>query len=197
MAARPGENFVRWDRLFADLESRAAALARAERSAEVNERSRIEAGRLTLSDRLAANQGRELVLRLVGGLAVAGELTASGADWLLVLDGTAAHCLIFRERVCAVMGLDRWTAAPSPSAEGQGRSLALGVGHALRALSLDRVRVTAHLVDGSALSGTIDRVGKDFVDVSPQDGVEGLPRARALGVTAVPYDSISMIRHSA
>ena len=65
---------MRWDALFADLEAQLNALERAERAAEIDERTRGEVGALHLLDRTRAAVGMPLRLRLAGDLAAAGTL---------------------------------------------------------------------------------------------------------------------------
>jgi len=183
---------LRWDQLFDDLEGRAAAMARADRAVDIADRSRIEAGRLGLAQRLAAHEGVEIHLRLAGGLSLTGRVQRTGSDWLLLTDATGADCLVFMPRVCAVSGLGRWT-APVAASSTRRVNVGLGVGHVLRALSGNRAAVGVQLVDGSLVSGTIDRVADDFVDVTVRDSGQ-VGRRRSLGGVTIPRDAISMIR---
>ena len=68
----------------------------------------------------------------------------------------------------------------------------LGLGSALRALARDRARVTVHLVDGSAVAGTIDRVGADFLEVRDRSGEAA--GARPPAVRTVATVAIAVIR---
>ncbi len=75
---------MRWEDLFDDLEGQAESLERAEREAEVADRTRSEVGQLTLMGRLRSNEGREISLRLTGGASLSGTLVRLGADWMLL-----------------------------------------------------------------------------------------------------------------
>jgi uncharacterized membrane protein len=75
---------MRWQDLFADLESQAEALERAERDAEVADRSRAEQAMVALTARLAAACGMPLALRVTGVGEISGELETVGQDWLLL-----------------------------------------------------------------------------------------------------------------
>ncbi len=81
---------MRWDLLFGDLESQAAALQSATRDAEVDERTRIELGRIRLVERLLPAVGR-LIRVSCRGVTVNGTLARVGAQWLLVDEDAHQH----------------------------------------------------------------------------------------------------------
>jgi hypothetical protein len=93
--------------------------------------------------------------------------------------------------VRSVGGLGRRTAATEPSGPVRGR---LDLRRALRGLARDRSAVQVVLDDGSVLSGTLDRVGADYVELAehPAD----LPRrAEAVqAVRAVLIGGIAVVR---
>ena len=66
--------YVRWERLFEDLEGQLEAASAAELAGEVAERTRIELGRLRFADRLMAGVGEPVALDLQGGALVEGRL---------------------------------------------------------------------------------------------------------------------------
>ena len=167
---------VRWEWLFSDLEAQAEADDRASFEAEVGDLVRAERGAIGLRDRLRAHVGCDLVLHLRRGGAVEGALLDVGADWVL-LRGAAADVLLPLAAVVAVSGLSR--SALSDEAR-PARALRLAV--VLRGLAADRAPVAVELTGGLTLTGTVDRVGADHVDLA----VHALDEPRRQGtVTAV------------
>jgi hypothetical protein len=164
---------MRWDALFADLEGQVAALASAERAAEVEERTRGEVGRLATLDRMRAAVGAPLRLRLAGNHAASGTLLRLGADWLLLDEGSGREVLIVVEHLVGVRGIGRYSAARQTAGAVASR---LQLPHVLRGLARDRSAVRVHLVDGSTVDGTVDRVGADFIDLAAPP--TGEPRRR-------------------
>lgn len=165
---------MRWRDLFDDLLGQADALARLERDTEVADRTRSEVGQQTLINRLRGQQAGTLRLSVLGGRAFAGVLERVGADWLLL--GGERETVVRVAAITSIADLPRAALAPdavSPVA----RRLTLS--SALRALAVDRARVTVLMVDGSTVSGTPSRVGRDFVDLAlhPTDVA---PRAAAV-----------------
>lgn len=156
----------RWDALFADLEGELAGEEARELDAEVRDRTRREHARLALADRLAAHRGAHVTVTTLGGGTVSGRLTDAAKDWLLV-----GETLIPRTAVLAVAGLGR--AAVEPDAA---PTVKKSVGYALRTMAGP---VTCTFVDGRTVQGTIERVGRDHVDL---DG------------RAVPFRAIATIR---
>jgi hypothetical protein len=65
---------------------------------------------------------------------------------------------------------------------------------ALRGLVQDRAAVVVTLVDGSTASGTIDRVGADFVEIA--DHAPGEPRRRAAvrAIRTLPLGALALVR---
>lgn len=167
--ARPYGSAVRWDELFADLEAQLVAARADEARAELSELVRAERATVQLADRLRATRGRPVRLH-VGDLpgdpdaVVGGVLTEVGAGWVLVLEPGSRQALVPLVGVEVVEGL-----APhvSPAAGEVERRLGLGV--ALRALGRDRVEVRVH-TRGRAVTGRIDRVGADHLDLAPDRG---------------------------
>ena len=151
---------VRWEWLFSDLEAQAEADDRASFEAEVGDLVRAEQGAIRLRDRLRAHVGCDLALHLRRGGTVEGGLLDVGADWVL-LRGVAADVLLPLAAVVAVSGLSR--SALGDEAR-PARALRLSV--VLRGLAADRAPVAVELAGGLTLTGTVDRVGADHLDLA-------------------------------
>lgn len=142
----------RWDALFADLSGEWEGEQARDLDAEVRDRTAAERARLTLADRLVAHRGATVTVRTGAG-AVRGSIADAAADWLLVGD-----TLVPLTAVQSVTGLG--AAATEPDARPRAR---LSLGYALRRLDGD---VVCALVDGRTVRGTIERVGRDHLDVA-------------------------------
>lgn len=178
---------MRWDDLFSDLAAQWEAQARRELDGEVADRTRRERALVGLRERLCAAVGHEVALTLTATGVVAGRLLDVGDGWLLMDGGAGGQAVVPFAAIAGVTGLpDRVDEA--------GRSRRFGLGHALRAVSRDRATVLVTVLDGTVLSGTIDVVGRDVLELSehPAD----LPR-RAVNVTGrrlVPFSAVLLLR---
>lgn len=175
---------MRWEDLFADLEGQLAAAESAELAAEVADRTRREAARLLLADRLAANVGAALTVRLVNGDVVAGRLTSYGPDWVLLDDETGRSVLVPATAVSWLTGLSRASADPSRA---RGVESKLDLRYALRRLVRDRGTLLLAFADGSRVTGTLLRVGADFVEAVEEThrGETRTPPVRTIPLTAL------------
>ena len=175
---------MRWDDLFADLGAQWDAEARRELDGEVADRTRRERALVGLHERLAAALGERVALtvRVVGALP--GRVVEVGDGWLLLALETRGLALVPFASVTGVTGL--------PLRGGRGRRF--GLGYALRGLSRDRATVLVTDLDGVVLSGTIDAVGRDVLELS--EHAPDLPR-RAEHVTGrrlVPFSAVVLVR---
>jgi len=165
---------VRWDELFADLEGQLEqGLGAEEREIELEE-ERLRVGRAALRDRVAAiaQHPDALRVRLIDGSAVEIVPRTVGRDWVSGdLAGTAAQVVLPLAAVDALL----------PSTDQVQRSLApaslgavtdrIGVAFLLRDLARRR-RTLQLTTPAGVVTGTIDRVGRDHLDlaVHPLDG---------------------------
>ncbi len=182
---------MRWQQLFADLQAEFEEAAAAEERAQVPSRSRAEVGGLRLVDRLGGAVGGQVSLRCRGAGEVAGRLTELGPDWVLLDDGAGREVLVALSAVVAVSGLVRATAAPAP---GSAVRAALDLRRALRGLARDRSAVSLVLDDGGVLTGTVDRVGVDFVELAEHAADEFRRPAAVRGVRAVVLSAVAVVR---
>jgi hypothetical protein len=182
---------VRWEQLFADLEGQADAALRAEREAEVAERTREEVGRLRLVDRLRAASGTRLVLRVHGGGALTGTVADVGADWVLLEEPDGGAALVPLAGVVALSGTGARSELPGSEGVVEQR---LDLRYALRRLVRDRTTVEVVLSDGTAVTGTLDRVAADHVELAQHDRDEAR-RARAVQqVLLLPLGAVGLVR---
>jgi hypothetical protein len=182
---------VRWQSLFDDLAAQLAAAADAELAGEVAERSRLEAGRVRLADRLSAAAGAEVVVALPGSGPVRGTLIEAGVDWLLLDEGAGREALVPLSAVLGVTGIGARTAVPGSDGEVARR---LDLRHALRGLARGRLGVALTLLDGSIATGTLDRIGADHLDLA-EHGTEEARRAAAVrAVRLVPLTALVLVR---
>ena len=181
---------MRWDGLFAELEAEFEAADALHADAELRDRVRRETATVRLVDRLAAARGGEVAVYVAGAL-LRGRLSDSGPDWLLLVEIPGRDALIPLAAVASVAGLGRWSAV----AGSEGRVGArLDLAYVLRGLARDRAGVTLALIDGSTCSGTIDRVGADFIEIAEHPVAEARREQAVLAVRTVPRSALLVVR---
>jgi hypothetical protein len=182
---------MRWDELFADLDAQVEALQVAERGAEIDDRTRYEAGQLTLMDRLRPAVGGQVRLRCAGGVAITGRLDRAHPEWLLLAESTGREALVASAAVRSISGLGPWSGAPGAQSPVDAR---LGLRYALRTIARDRSAVRLQLRDGDALDGTLDRIGADFAELAEHPPGELRRRAEVIAFVTVPISAIVAVR---
>jgi hypothetical protein len=185
-STRRGHLVARWDRLFEDLEAQVQADASRELRAEVADRTRRERALVGMPARLLGNAGRHVVVRTPAG-EHAGPIREVGADWLLLQPTAERLVLIPTSAVRSVTGLRAGSHEPSLVAR------SLGLGAALRAISRDRAAVELTDLDGHVLTGTLDAVGADHLELAehPFDELRRPGNVRA--VHLVPFDAVAAV----
>ena len=172
------------------------------------DRERVAIGAIRATQRLAGSIDRPIRVRLAGGAPSVACCAAVGPDWLLLTEGQGRDCLVALDAVTAVEGL---TAATGP--EISGFALRLDLRRALRGLARDRspVAVATDRMDrwtagsGSGagasgpigageLTGTIDRVGADFIEVAVHAAWEPRRAGAVRSVALVPLGGIVLVR---
>lgn len=180
----------RWQALFADVEAQADLLADQEQRGEVSDRTRLERGRLSLTQRLAPGVGHPLAVQLAGIGTVQGTLTEVGVDWLLLQEPGQRDALVPLAAVQSVSGAGR--AASPEQASAVARRLDLR--WVLRGLARSRAEVVLTLSAGATVTGTLDGVGADHLDVAEHGPGQaprgGEPRATRL----VPLSALVLVR---
>ena len=189
--------FVRWEELFADLTAEFDALESAELAAEVSDRTRRELARIRLVDRLRAAQGGAVAVSLLdGGQAISGPLLDVGADWMLVVPADRpVEVLIPLSAINTVTGLPSGASEPGSEGHVQAR---LGLAHVLRGIARDRVPVSLVIRGGGPiLTGTIDRVGADYLDLAEHAPDEPRRAASVRAERTVPFTAILFVQRAA
>ena len=181
----------RWQNIFADLEAQFDEAAAGTERAEAASRARAEMGAVRLRDRLRGALGHPLVLRCRGAGPVTGVLAEVGVDWLLLEEDGGREALVAAGALLAVGGLGRRTAVDGEPGPVQAK---LDLRHGLRALARDRATVQVILEDGGVLSGTIDRVGADFLELAEHSTEQPRRPDAVYGVRAVVVDRIAVVR---
>ena len=134
-------------------------------------------------------------------------LRTVGPDWLLLTEGQGRDCLVALGAVTAVEGL---TASTGP--EMTGLALRLDLRRALRGLARDRSPVAVAVTGWSGasagslgrrlsvrsvsaeLTGTIDRVGADFIEIAVHAAWEPRRAGTVRSVALVPLAAIVLVR---
>jgi hypothetical protein len=198
---------VRWDNLFDDLEGQLEQELRADENGQRVEEERLRIGRLGIRDRLVSvvesyprRADYSIRVHLVSGALVRVRPVAVGKDWLSadVRDGSSAdvQCIIPFTAIVG-LGLDTDQArssleSPEPPRPGA-LAAKLTVAFVLRDLARRRTSVEVVTRSGS-VTGTIDRAGRDHLELAVHE--RGEPRRREAVVEArlVPLDALVMVR---
>lgn len=175
----------RWARLFADLELTFAAEERRQRDSEVADRTRRERASVTLASRLSGHRGHPLQARLLGGLRVEGRVIDVGADWVALAAGASRSVLVPLAALATVTGLTN---------RGDFTPRRFGMGYALRAISRDRAPALVTDILGTGFQGTIDVVGKDFLDLAEHPIDEARRGHNVRAVRTVPFACIASVQ---
>lgn len=198
---------MRWDNLFDDLEGQLEQELRADEADLRIEEERLRIGRLGLRDRLVSvvegyprRADYSMRVHLVTGELVRVRPVAIGRDWMSadVRDGSSAsvQCIIPFAAVVGV-GLDAEQSAhslaePEPPRPG---SLAakLTISFVLR--DLGRRRQSLELVTrAGGVTGTIDRVGRDHVEIAVHERGEPRRRDAVAEFRLVPLEALVLVR---
>jgi hypothetical protein len=182
---------MRWQQLFEDLQSQFDAEEVALEQAESASRARAEMGAVRLTERLAGGLGFPVGLGVRGAGQVAGVLAGVGPDWVLLEEDQGRDQLVALAAVRTVAGLGRRTAVPEPGGAVRAR---LDMRRALRGLARDRSAVHVVLDDGGALTGTLDRVGADFVELAVHPAEEPRRSESVQAVRVVVIGAIAVVR---
>jgi hypothetical protein len=183
---------VRWDELFQDLEAQLEAAEQAGLAGEIADRTRRESASVTLVARLRAHVGCRLALTVQGvEQPLHTDIVEVAAEWLLVREHGGRLSLIPTAALLGVTGLGGRSvgqlSVPTVTAR-------LGLAHALRGLSRDRAALSVVLVDGSRLTGTLDTVGSDFVDLA-EHPLDQPRRGRDIrAVRCLPMSALALLR---
>jgi hypothetical protein len=197
---------MRWDNLFDDLESQLEQELGAEEGDLLAEAERLRLGRLTVRDRVVTmsrpGEGGvdQLTLALRDGTLVTVTVGSVGRDWIVgeLIGARRGSCVVPLTAVAGVLPTPEQVAR-SVSAElaaepAVSLSARLGLAFVLR--DLCRRRAAVELSTGSAerLHGTIDRVGRDHLDLAEHEA--GVPRrAAAVGrIRILPFTELLLVR---
>ncbi len=182
---------MRWQQLFADLQAQFDEEEAAAERSESASRTRAEVGAVRLPERLRGALGFPVVLGCRGAGPVSGVLTDVGVDWVLLTGEGGREDLVALGAVRTVGGLGRRTAVPEVAGGVWNR---LDLRRAVRGLARDRAVVQVFLDDGSMLTGTLDRVGADFVELAEHPADQPRRPEAVQGVRAVVLEAVSVVR---
>lgn len=183
---------MRWQGLFDDLEAQFDAAEAAELAGEVAERTRRESALLRLADRLRAAEGAALTVTVPGAGLLRGRLLDAGADWLLLEEPGPREVLVPLAAVLGVTGAGPRAAVPDDGPVAR----RLDLRWALRGLARSRTGLALGLVDGTLVTGTLDRVGADHVDLAEHGLGEARRAAAVRQVRLVPLSALAFARSS-
>ncbi len=198
---------MRWDNLFDDLEGQLEDELTADDVDLRAEEERLRLGRLSLRDRLAAIHSREprhssysLRVQLIDGSHVEVGPKAIGKDWLsadLVGEpGRRTQCVLPLGAIASLLlTRDQVRRTLDGPLDDPDRSLStrLTLSFVLRDLCRRRSSVELRVRAGAAF-GTIDRVGRDHLDLAEHEAGSARRESMVSGYRVIPFDQVLLVR---
>lgn len=196
---------MRWDDLFDDLESQMASERDAEERDAWADAERARVGRLLLRERLEAHAAGSrsavpLTLELPAGDRVVLRPTTFGRDWLsgetMTADSRGRGCIVPTSSISAVSiptpDVPRSLAALPPTGGAPRVSERIGLAFVLRDLCRRRATVEVHTPSG-VRSGTIDRVGRDHLDLAVHERDLARRQRNVVHVLIIPFTAVHRV----
>ncbi len=196
---------MRWDNLFDDLEGQLEQELGAEETDLRAEEERLRLGRLALRDRLVAlGYGVEtgpVRVSLTDGSILDLSPRTFGRDWISgdLVDQSArnAQFIVPLQAIAGIL-LTRAQVADSladvaPPESDRGLSRRLGLAFVLRDLCRRRQSVELVLRDG-VITGTIDRVGRDHLDLAVHEAGTARRESLVSHYRVVPFSRVLFVR---
>lgn len=198
---------MRWDNLFDDLEGQLEHELNSEEIDLQAEEERLRLGRMSLRDRLVSIHRAEsrhspysVRLQLTDGTFLDVRPTTIGRDWFsadLVDQRTrAAQCLVPFSAIAGIVLGRRQVAqslGPAEGADDRGLSGRLTLSFVLRDLCRRRTSLELRLV-GSTVFGTIDRVGRDHLDLAVHEVGSARRNSAVREYRVVPFGQLLSVR---
>lgn len=193
---------MRWDHLFDDLAGQLEHELTAEEADLQKEEERLRLGRLGVRERIVALKRtrdaalREVALVLRNGARLRLSPLTVGRDWMAGdVDGRADAQAVVPFDAIESMALRDEQVAPSLVADEPKPDLSsrLGLPFLLRDLCRRRVAVQIDTV-GSTVTGTIDRVGRDHLDLAEHELDTPRRRDAVRGIRLVRLDQVVVLR---
>ena len=190
---------MRWDSLFDDLESQLERERTAEELDLEAEEERLRLGRLAIRDRLvalaAAPGERPLRLALAGGTRLVVHPHTIGRDWVSAALPDGRQCIVPLASIASISlsQVEVATSLHGASASRDTISGRLGLPFVLRDLCRRRRQVEVTTADG-ILVGTIDRVGRDHVDLALHESGTARRESAVRDVLMLPIARIVFVR---
>ncbi len=198
---------MRWDKLFDDLESQLEREITADDLELDAEEERLRLGRLSIRDRIVALHARStaaapltLAVVLITGSRVTVRPVIIGRDWMSadIVDesGRPAQCIIpFAALAGISLGASHIAPSLATTAENGHPTLSqrLSVSYVLRDLCRRRRAVSLLLMAGEVY-GTIDRVGRDHVDIAVHERGAVRRETAVSEYRLVPFSSLALVR---
>lgn len=194
---------MRWDHLFDDLSGQLEHELQSEQADLLQEEERLRLGRLPLRDRLVALRNAEGVstsrirCRVRSGEIVRLRLVTVGRDWMAgdLDDPPGRDQAIIPFSAVDALLLDPAQALVSlePVIERSELAARLGIAFLLRDLCRRRAVVTVRTLAGDA-TGTIDRVGRDHLDLAEHDRDSARRASEVRQIRVVPTDQVVLVR---
>lgn len=187
---------MRWDELFADLEGQLEAGLGAEERDREAEEERLRLGRLALRDRIAAIGASDVphvAVELVTGETVVVRPRTIGRDWVTGdLPGDAQGVLPLAGVAALLPSPAQIAASLRPVQQGS-LTDRLGLPFVLRDLARRRRRLEVVTRRG-VLTGTLDRVGRDTVDLALHPADEWRRSGAVAAVRVLALAEVVLVR---
>jgi hypothetical protein len=195
---------VQWERFFEDLEDLLAAEWEAERAALESEAERLRLARVDLRARLvgiARDAEAPVTIELADGVTLDVRLMAVGADWIAAAESEGGRRLVLAP-LASLRGLHAAHGDLLRSARSHESTyrLAERVTFALALRDLARRRVGVAVApagvdaSGRILTGTIDRVGADHLDLALHDARAPRRASEVRSYRLIPIAAVAWVR---
>lgn len=181
---------MRWDLLFADLEGQLEAAAGDALDADIADRTRREVAQTTLEGRLRGVSGLVVELSVAGIGPIVGEARSVGPGWVMLQVAGAMPAVVATRHVYGARDLP----VMARELAGADESSQAGLAQVLRVLARDRTVMVIVLADGATVTGTVDRVGTDYLDLAEHSLDE--PRRATLirGIRTIALSAVAVVR---